>query len=172
MCAKCMAYGWRGIIQKEKEFFTMLREIGKSSKCFTTDTDPVSRLSERLEKAWVHMRTKYSQHLKEQSEVASHCLRYQLGHSCNKHLDSCCNHTRSDGFTRPPLVKWKDVPQTKGNRSLGGHWDSRCEVCNIDCRTGGGRTVSAKSWKCLYCCHSCCNDCFEKYFRAEGPDSE
>ena len=149
----------------------MLREIGKSSRCFTVDTDPVNRLSERLEAAWNHMRTTYSQHLKEQDEISSHCLRHQLGHCCNNQLDSCCDHTRSDGVTPDPPIMWKDVPQKEGNRSLGGHWDSRCEVCNIDCQTAGGRTVSAKSWKCRYCCHSCCNDCFENYFRAESPDA-
>ena len=41
MCKKCMSYGWRGIIEKKQDFFAMLREIGKSSKCFTVDTgDP------------------------------------------------------------------------------------------------------------------------------------
>ena len=173
MCAKCMAYGWRGIIGKQKEFFTLLRQLGKSSKVFTAETDPVNLLSTRLQRAWNHLRTTYGQHLKknDQDEIASHCLHHQLGHSCNSCLDSSCRHTRSDGAAPPPPVKWKDVPQTAGTRSLGGHWDSRCEVCDINCQTGGGRTVSAKSWKCLYCAHSCCNDCFGTYYPAEGPDT-
>ena len=160
MCAKCMKHGWRGIVEKRKELFTMMRKLGRSSGCFTVDTDPVKRLSERLNSAWNHMRTTYSQHLKQEDEIASHCLRYQLGHSCNSHLDSCCKHNRSDVVApnpdgnsdgdgdgeadtdggAVPLVEWKDVPQTEGNRSLGGHWNSRCEVCDIDCKTGGGRT--------------------------------
>ena len=171
MCPKCMAYGWRGIEQKKKDFFNTLRKLGKSSGCFTVDTDPVKLLSERLEAAWNHMRTTYSQHLKEQDEIASHCLRRQLGHSCNSHLDSCCDHTRSDVPQKDFPLEWKDVPQTEGNRSLGGHWNSRCEVCDIDCKTGGGRTVSSMSRKCRYCCHTCCNDCFKTYFPAEGTDA-
>ena len=59
MCAKCMAYGWRGIIEKKKDFFTMLRKQGRSSKLFTAKTDPTNLLSSRLEAAWNHMRTTY-----------------------------------------------------------------------------------------------------------------
>ena len=59
MCPKCMTYGWRGIIGKRQDFFTMLRKLGKGCGLFDVDTDPVTRLSERLEAAWNHMRTTY-----------------------------------------------------------------------------------------------------------------
>ena len=172
MCAKCLEYGWRGIVQEKKEFFTTLRTLGQAIKLFNTKTDPVPRLSERLETAWNHMRTTYGQHLQAEDEIASHCLRRQLGHSCNKHLNTGCSHTRSDGGAPAHPVPWANVPQTAGNHSLGGRWDANCEVCDVDCRTGGGRTVSCKSMKCRYCCRSCCNDCYEKYYPSEGPDDD
>ena len=59
MCSKCMKYGWRGIVEKRQGFFKMLREMGKDNGCFDVDTEPVTRLSKRLEAAWNHMRTTY-----------------------------------------------------------------------------------------------------------------
>ena len=169
MCAKCLAYGWRGIHDGKKQFFKEVQTLGKKMKLFDKKTDPTRRLTKRLDRAWNHLRTTYSQHLKSEDELACHCLRRQLGHSCNKHLDTPCNHTRSDGDAPSHPVKWEDVGQTAGNRSLGGRWDATCEVCSSDCGTGGGRKVSLTSWRCRHCCHSCCNDCQKTYYPAEGP---
>ena len=55
---------------------------------------------------------------------------------------------------------------------MGGRWNSRCEVCDLNSQTGGGSTVSATSMKCRYCCRSCCNSCFENYFPGQGPDAK
>ena len=170
MCAKCLKYGWRGIVEEKKGFFKTLQTLGKRLGIFKKNTDPTHHLSKRLDAAWNHMRTTYSQHLQSEDEIASHCLRHQLGHSCNHHLDTPCSHTRTDGVTKCHPVRWADEEQTSGNRSLAGRWDAHCEVCERDCETGGGRTVSSKSMKCRHCCHSCCNDCHKKYYPAEGPD--
>ena len=172
MCAKCLSYGWHGIVEEKKDLFKVLQTLGKKMNIFNKMTDPTHRLSERLDRAWNHMRTTYGNHLKSEDETASHCLRRQLGHSCNHHLDTPCSHSRSDGVTKCPPVKWADAPRTAGDRSLGGRWDANCEVCDVNCETGRGRTVSSKSFKCRYCANSCCNNCHKKYYPAEGPDEK
>ena len=153
-------------------FFKLLGNLGRVAELWTADTDPSKRLWKRLETASTHVRTTYGQHLKQQDEMSDHCLLCLLGHSCNRHLNTDCDHRNTVGQFPPHPRPWSEAPSTAGSRSLGGRWDANCEVCDIRCSTSGGRTVSSLSWKCKYCCHSVCNDCFRDYFPDQGPDED
>ena len=92
MCTTCLRSGWRGILERGKQLIAALPISQGSKKSFTS----------RLKRLWDFIRLQLHLHIEEQSPIAAHCSRLQVGSLAEPRFNQPCTHKHANPDTRLP----------------------------------------------------------------------
>ena len=92
MCTTCLRSGWRGILERGKQLIAALPISQDSKKSFTS----------RLKRLWDFIRLQLHLHKEEQSPIAAHCSRLQVGSLAEPRFNQPCTHKHANPDTRLP----------------------------------------------------------------------
>lgn len=110
MCTTCLRSGWRGILERGKQLIAALPISQGSKKSFTS----------RLKRLWDFIRLQLHLHIEEQSPIAAHCSRLQVGSLAEPRYNKPCTHKHAKPDTRLPAP---EAPQHQPHCSRSGMHD-------------------------------------------------